>query len=461
MFRIDAGPAPHKYCDGFSRRSFLQIGVAGMAATGLSQVLQAKEASAAAGVTPKETSVILLWLDGGPSHMDLYDLKPEAPAEYRGIWSPIKTNVPGIEIGELFPLQAKIADKFSIVRSLHHNTGDHFTGGHWMLTGRGAGVGGASTPGKYPFFGSIATKMTGPRQPGLPANIAVPYAMSIGLRPGYFGGNYLGVQYNPFETEGDPNSDSFKVQNVNLFNALTVDRLENRRNLLAQMDRLRRDVDRRGTLDAMNKFERQAYEMVVGEKAREAFDLTKEDPKIREMYGRTTWGQSTLLARRLVEAGTTFVTCHFGGWDHHWDLKAGMERYLPQIDQLVYGLLTDLTQRGLYDKVCVVLCGEFSRTPRMNDGGNGGAPGSMGTPGRDHWGNSMFCLLAGGGIKGGRIIGSTNRLGEAPQDNPLRPGDIHHTLYRVLGVNPNEHFLDHSGRPVPAIDHGGVIEELF
>ena len=461
MFRIDAGPAPHKYCDGFSRRSFLQIGVAGMAATGLSQVLQAKEASAAAGVTPKETSVILLWLDGGPSHMDLYDLKPEAPAEYRGIWSPIRTNVPGIEIGELFPLQAKIADKFSIVRSLHHNTGDHFTGGHWMLTGRGAGVGGASTPGKYPFFGSIATKMTGPRQPGLPANIAVPYAMSIGLRPGYFGGNYLGVQYNPFETEGDPNSDNFKVQNVNLFNALTVDRLENRRNLLAQMDRLRRDVDRRGTLDAMNKFERQAYEMVVGEKAREAFDLTKEDPKIREMYGRTTWGQSTLLARRLVEAGTTFVTCHFGGWDHHWDLKAGMERYLPQIDQLVYGLLTDLTQRGLYDKVCVVLCGEFSRTPRMNDGGNGGAPGSMGTPGRDHWGNSMFCLLAGGGIKGGRIIGSTNRLGEAPQDNPLRPGDIHHTLYRVLGVNPNEHFLDHSGRPVPAIDHGGVIEELF
>ena len=437
------------------------MGVAGMAAAGLSQVLQAKDASAAAGITGKDTAVILLWLDGGPGHMDMYDMKPEAPAEYRGIWSPIKTNVPGIEISELFPLQAKIADKFSIVRSLHHDTGDHFTGGHWMLTGRGAGVGGASTPGKYPFFGSIATKLTGPRQPGLPANIAVPYAMSIGLRPGYFGGNYLGVQYNPFETEGDPNSDNFKVNNVNLLNSLTVERLENRRNLLASMDRLRRDVDRRGTLDAMNKFERQAYEMVVGEKAREAFDLSKEDPKIREMYGRTTWGQSTLLARRLVEAGTTFVTCHFGGWDHHWDLKAGMERYLPQIDQLVSGLFTDLSQRGLSDKVCVVLCGEFSRTPRMNDGGNGGAPMSMGTPGRDHWGNSMFCLLGGGGIQGGRIIGSTNRLGEAPQDHPLRPGDIHHTLYRVLGVNPSEHFLDHSGRPVPAIDHGGVIEELF
>jgi hypothetical protein len=460
MFRIDAGPAPQKYCDGYSRRSFLQIGVAGMAAAGLPRILQAKEESAA-GIVGKDTSVILLWLDGGPSHMDLYDLKPEAPAEYRGIWSPIKTNVPGFEISELFPLQAKVADKFSVVRSLHHDTGDHFTGGHWMLTGRGAGVSGASNAGKYPFFGSIATKMTGPRQQGLPANIAVPYAMSIGLRPGYFGGNYLGVQYNPFETEGDPNSDNFKVNNVNLLNSLTVARLEDRRYLLAQMDRLRRDVDCRGTLDAMNKFERQAYEMVVGEKAREAFDLSKEDPKIREMYGRTPWGQSTLLARRLVEAGTTFVTCHFGGWDHHWDLKAGMDRYLPQIDQLVSGLFTDLSQRGLSEKVCVVLCGEFSRTPRMNDGGNGGSPGSMGTPGRDHWGNSMFCLLGGGGIKGGGIIGSTNRLGDAPQDKPLRPGDIHHTLYRVLGVNPNEHFLDHAGRPVPAIDHGSVIEELF
>ncbi len=461
MFRIDAGPAPQKYCDGFSRRSFLQIGVAGMAAAGLPRILQAKEESAAAGVSAKDTSVILLWLDGGPGHMDMYDMKPDAPAEYRGIWNPIKTNVSGIEITELFPLQAKIADKFSIVRSLHHNTGDHFTGGHWMLTGRGAGVSGVNNAGKYPFFGSIATKMTGPRQSGIPANIGIPYAMSIGLRPGYFGGNYLGVQYNPFETEGNPNADNFKVNNVSLLNSLSVDRLEDRRNLLANMDRLRRDVDCRGTLEAMNKFERQAYEMVVGDKAREAFDISKEDAQTRELYGRNPWGQSTLLARRLVEAGSTFVTCHFGGWDHHWDLKAGMERYLPQIDQLVYGLFTDLTQRGLYDKVCVVLCGEFSRTPRMNDGGNGGAPMSMGTPGRDHWGNSMFCLLGGGGIQGGRIIGSTNRLGEAPQDQPLRPGDIHHSLYRVLGVDPHQSFLDHAGRPVPAIDHGAVIEELF
>src|SRR5262245_33147328 len=274
MFRIDAGPAPQKYCDGFSRRSFLQIGVAGMAAAGLPRLLQAKEESAAAGIGGKDTSVILLWLDGGPGHMDMYDMKPDAPAEYRGIWSPIKTNVPGMEITELFPLQAKIADKFSIVRSLHHDTGDHFTGGHWMLTGRGAGVSGASNAGKYPFFGSIATKVTGPRQAGMPANVAVPYAMSIGIRPGYFGGNYLGSQDNPFETEGDPNAEKFEVSNLAIANALTVQRLDDRRNLLTTFDKLRRDVDRSGRLEAMGKFERQAYEMVTGEKARKAFDLS-------------------------------------------------------------------------------------------------------------------------------------------------------------------------------------------
>ena len=460
MFRLELG-STRRYCDGVSRRSFLQVGVAGMGAAGLSQILRAKEASAAASGVKKDTAVILLWLDGGPGHMDMYDMKPEAPPEYRGIWRPIKTNVSGIEITELFPLQSKIADKFSIVRSLHHDTGDHFTGGHWMLTGRGAGVSGANNVGKYPFFGSIATKVLGPRQVGMPANVAVPYAMSIGIRPGYFGGNYLGQQDNPFETEGDPNAVKFQVQNLALSNQLTVDRLSDRRSLIGHFDHLRREADRSGTLDAMDRFDRQAFELITSEKAREAFDIAKEDPKLRETYGRHSWGQSTLLARRLVEAGATFVSCHFGGWDHHWDLEAGMNRYLPQIDQLVTALFTDLSQRGLYDKVCVMLCGEFSRTPRMNDGGNGGAPMSQGTPGRDHWGNAMFCLLGGGGIKGGRIVGSTNRLGEVPQDRPVRPGDIHHTIFRVLGVNPEVSFPDHTGRPIAAIDHGAVIEELF
>ncbi|HUG93731.1 MAG TPA: DUF1501 domain-containing protein [Planctomycetaceae bacterium] len=459
MLRVELG-STRKYCDGMSRRSFLQLGAAGMATASLGQVLRAKERSAEAAAPRKDTAVILLWLDGGPSHMDLYDLKPEAPAEYRGIWRPIPTNVPGIEIGELFPLQARLADKFSIGRSLHHNNGDHFTGGHWMLTGRDAGVSGGATAGKFPYIGSVATRVLGPRAPGVPANVAVPYAMSIGLRPGYFGAQYLGVEHDPFETSGDPNADNFQVQNLALASPLSIDRLGDRRSLLQSFDSIRRDADARGVFESIDRFDQQAYELVTSPKARKAFDIGSEDPRIRDTYGRHTWGQSTLLARRLVEAGATFVTCHFGGWDHHWDLQKGMENYLPIVDRAVSGLLADLDQRGLLERVLVVLCGEFSRTPRMNDGGNGGAPGSMGTPGRDHWGNAMFCFLAGGGLKGGQVVGSTTRRGEAPQDRPLRPGDIHHTIFHVLGIDPEIQFIDHAGRPIPAIDHGAVIPEL-
>jgi hypothetical protein len=459
MLRIEAGSSG-RYCDGMSRRSFVQLGIAGMASVGLPQLAAARQSSIESGHPSKDTSVILLWLDGGPGHMDTYDLKPEAPVEYRGIWNPIRTNVPGFEITELFPLQAKIADKFSIIRSLHHDTGDHFTGGHYMLTSRG-GASGAETSGKYPSIGSIATKVRGSRRPGMPAHVAVPYASSIGIRPGYFGANYLGLAHNPFETNGDPNSPGFKVENVQLANALTVDRLEDRHGLLKHFDRLRRDVDTSGAMQTMDRFERSAYDMVVGESARKAFDLSSEDPKIRDMYGRTSWGQSTLLARRLVEAGSTWVTVHMGGWDHHWNLKSGYENNLPQVDKLVSGLFTDLAQRGLTDKVMVVLCGEFSRTPRMNNGGNGGPAGSMGTPGRDHWGNAVSVLIGGGGIKGGRIVGSTNRLGEVPKDRPVECCDLHATIYHVLGVDPSISFLNHAGRPVPAIDRGNVISELL
>ncbi len=453
--KIEAGTTS-KYCDGLSRRSFLQIGVAGMGTASLASILRAKEA---AGHSSKQTSVILLWLDGGPSHHDTYDPKPDAPSEYAGIWRPIHTNVPGFNITEMFPLQAKIGDKFSIVRSVHHNAGDHFTGGHWMLTGHG-GVSGAMNAGKFPFFGGIATSVTGPRQPGMPANVAIPYAMSIGLRPGYFGANYLGVQHNPFQTAGDPNAAKFKVQNLSLPNTLTIDRLADRRNLQKHFDNLLRGVDRSGAADAMDRFDQRAFEMVTGAKARKAFDISAEDPKTRDRYGRNTWGQSTLLARRLVEAGTTFVTCHFGGWDSHWNHQGTMERHLPKVDQAVHGLFEDLDQRGLIDQVMVVVMGEFSRTPKMNDGGNGGPPLSKGTPGRDHWGNALSVLMGGGGLKGGQIVGSTNRLGEVPQDRPLRPGDIHHTIFHQLGVDPNLHIKDHSGRPNIAIDHGDVIDEL-
>jgi hypothetical protein len=458
MFQLDAGSTP-RYCDGLSRRSFVKLGVAGMASVALHDVLRARELSTELGQTKKDTSVILIWLDGGPSHMDLYDLHPEAPAEYRGIWRPIPTNVPGFEISELFPRQARVADKFSIVRSLHHGSGDHFTGAHYMLTSRD-GANGSDTSGKSPSIGSIAARVCGPRRPTLPPYVAVPYAASIGIRPGYFAANYLGVQHNPFETEGDPNSQGFQVQNVGLPGGMTVPRLQDRRRLLTAFDDLRRQVEGprdgdRARFESFDRFQTQAYELVTSPAAREAFDISNEDPRVRDLYGRHTWGQSTLLARRLVEAGCTFVTVHFGGWDHHWNLKAGMESLLPIVDGAVAGLLGDLDARGLLEKVLVVLCGEFSRTPRMNDGSG------QGTPGRDHWGNAMFCLLGGGGVKGGRIVGATDRLGETPKERPVSPGDIHATIYRVLGVDPKLHFLNHAGRPVPAIDAGEAIEELF
>ncbi len=459
MFKIEMGKSG-RYCDGVSRRNFLQLGMAGMGSVGLSQILRAKQGSAAEANTSKDTRVILLWLDGGPSHMDLYDMKPDAPAEYRGIWSPIRTNVSGMEITELFPKQAKIADKFSIVRSLHHGSGDHFTGGHFMLTGRG-GVSGANNAPRDPFVGSIATRLTGARAAGMPANVAVPYAMSIGLRPGYFGPMYIGQQHTPFETVSDANSPQFKVQNITLQPSLTLDRLQDRKSLMRHFDHMRRDADHSGMLDAMDRFDQQAFELVTGDAARRAFDINSADPRLRDRYGRHSWGQSTLLAKRLVEAGTTFVSVHFGGWDHHWDLEKGMERYLPMVDEAVSALFEDLSDSGLYEKTLVMLCGEFSRTPRMNDGGNGGAPMSMGTPGRDHWGNAMFCLLGGGGIQGGRIVGSTNRLGEVPKDRPVTPADIHHTMFRVLGIDPHVNFVNFAGRPVPALEPGAVIQELF
>jgi hypothetical protein len=346
------------------------------------------------------------------------------------------------------------------VRSLHHGSGDHFTGGHYMLTGRG-GASGADTAGKYPFVGSIATKMTGPRKGGMPAGVAVPYAMSIGLRPGYFGANYVGMQHNPFETEGNPESAGFKVQNIQMPADLSLSRMGERRGLNSELDKLRRDLDISGTSGAMDRFQQQALDLVTGDAARRAFDVNTEDPKVRDRYGRHHWGQCTLLARRLVEAGSTFVTVHFGGWDHHWDLKSGMENYLPQVDQCVSALLEDLHARSLDENVLVMLCGEFSRTPRMNDGGNGGPPMSKGTPGRDHWGQSMFCLLAGGGVKGGRIVGSTNRLGEVPKDRPVTPADIHHTMFHILGVDPTLSFLNHQGRPIAALEPGAVIQELL
>jgi hypothetical protein len=459
MFRLDLG-SPGRYCDGLNRRSFLQLGVAGMASLGLPQILRARADSPPPAGGTRNTSVILLWLDGGPGHMDMYDMKPDAPEEYRGIWRPIRTRVPGMDITELYPKQARYTDKFSIVRSLHHNTGDHFAGGHRMLTTKDMGVSGANNAGRFPGIGAIVAREVGPRRPGMPAYVGVPSAYSIGLSPGYFGANFLGHRYNPFQTGGDPNSPNFRVENLNLANGLSLPRLEDRRGLVRHFDTARRQLESHPDSQAMDRFSQEAYEFVTGPNAREAFSLEREEPRLRDLYGHHQWGQSTLLARRLVEAGATFVTVLFAGWDHHWDLQAGYENYLPKVDSCVSALFHDLDQRGLLDTTLVMLCGEFSRTPRMNDGRNGG-PTQLGTPGRDHWGDSMFCLMGGGGVKGGRIIGSTDRLGQRPASRPVTPSNIHATIYQVLGIDPRLHLMDPVGRPVAVLDDPTAISELF
>ncbi len=438
----------HRYCDGLSRRSFLKAGCLGLAGLTLPAWLQHKAAAAEAGKSARDTAVIFVWLDGGPTHMDTYDLKPAAPAEYRGPLKGTRTNVPGLDICELMPQQAKVMDKVAVVRSLHHTTGDHFAGAHWMLTGY-HGSTAANLDPMYPSAGSITAKLRGANRPGLPAYVAVPVAASVGLVPGYNSGAYLGTAYNPFQTGGDPNAPAFSVQNLTLPGGVTLAQLEDRRQLLGSFDTLRRDVDRSGTLDSLDRFQREAYEMISGPAARRAFDLATEDPRTRDRYGRHTWGQSCLLARRLVEAGVTFVTVHMGGWDDHAQIEAAMKNKLPIYDRALAGLVSDLSERGLYERVAICVGGEFGRTPRVNP-----------SAGRDHWGQSGFCLLGGGGLKTGLAVGSTNDKGEYPKERAVKPEDMLATLYHVLGIDTSLTFHDRSGRPHPVLNGATPIAEL-
>ncbi|HXD86987.1 MAG TPA: DUF1501 domain-containing protein, partial [Urbifossiella sp.] len=319
---------------------------------------------------------------------------------------------------------------------------------------------GANNGQKFPGIGAIVNREIGPRVPGMPGYVGTPHAASIGLVPGYFGGHMLGIQHDPFVT-GEPSTPNFQVRNLNLAGGLTLERMDDRRSLLADLDRTRASLENHPSAIAQDRFSREAMEFVLGPMARRAFDMSKEDHRLRDRYGRGSWGQSTLLARRLVEAGSTFVTVHFGGWDHHWDLKAGYENYLPKVDAAVATLFEDLDDRGLLETTLVVLCGEFGRTPKMNDGGNGGAPMSKGTPGRDHWGNAMFCLMGGGGVKGGQIVGSTDRLGQRPHTRAVTPSNIHATIYQVLGIDPKLQLLEPTGRPVNVLDDPEPISELL
>jgi hypothetical protein len=378
--------------DRVSRRGLLRAGVLGLSGLALPDLLRAEAASKASGRGGgRDLSVILVWLDGGPPHHETYDPKPDAPADFRGPLKAIGTSVPGIEVSELLPGHARLMDRMSLVRSVHHNNGDHFAAAHWMLTGY-HGSNAADLAPQYPSAGSVVARLKGARRPGMPAYVGLPQTSTIGLSPGYHGAAYLGVAYNPFSADGNVGSEGYRVANLGLPPGLSPDRFDSRRGLLAAFDGARRDVDASGLMDGLDRFAQDAFAMVTSPAARDAFDLRKEDPRLRDRYGRHPWGQSALMARRLVEAGVRFVTLTFPGWDFHSSLEKGMHRVLPVLDAAVATLVDDLDRRGLLDSTVVIVMGEFGRTPRMN---KNGVPGADPLPGRDHWGEVMSVLVAG------------------------------------------------------------------
>jgi len=433
-------------CDGVSRRSFLRVGSLGLGALTLPDLLRGRAEAARQGKSPASTAVIQVVLSGGPSHMETWDPKPEAPTGYRTDVKAMSTCVPGISLSELMPRQARAMDKIAVLRSLTHETSDHFAGLHWILTGF-TSTQQQQNKNERPSIGSVVAKLRGANGPGVPPYVAMSGGAAFG---GLFqGGSYLGPGYNPFNLDDDPTGE-MKVRNLAPPSGLSLDRLEDRKSLLARLDRIDRSRDLSGTMDGLDRFTTQAYEMVTGPSARQALDLSREDPRLRDRYGRSRIGQSCLLARRLVEAGVTFVTIAEGNWDHHASVAQSCRQQVPPMDAAVGTLVEDLHDRGLAESVLVVVWGEFGRTPRLNGSG-----------GRDHWPGSMSAMLAGGGLKMGQVIGATNRKAEQPVERPLRPEDVIRTIYHVLGVDPLHEFPNESGRPMAVMNQGRPIAELI
>ena len=457
MLQLTQGAAK-KNCQGISRRTALKAGFCGLLGLSLADMLKLQ--SRATEVS-RNKSVILMWLDGGPSHMETYDPKPEAPTEYRGPYGVINTNVPGIRIADILPRHARHADKMVFIRSMHHDTGDHFAGAHWMLTGR-AGSTAVNLPQMYPSLGSYVARCVGPNQPGLPAYVGLPSAQSVYLFPGYMGSAYLGAQYNPFDVDREQRylgaNYNVRIGSPRQLQSLLQSRAggEERMSLMRSLDTIRLDIDRTGTMEAMDRYQQQALDLITSQRARDAFDIDREDPRLADRYGLGPWGRYTLMARRLVEAGVTFVTVDMPHWDDHSNIKDGHGYKLPHVDRAVGALLEDLETLGRLDDTLLIVMGEFGRTPRINTG----QPG-IPIPGRDHWGQAFSVLLAGGGLRGGQVVGSTNPRGEHPASRPLRPHDLLHTVYRWLGIDVTQTFRDHSGRPHAILDQGAPIREIL
>ena len=442
MLRIDG--RSFQNCSGIPRRNFLQIG-APLLGLGIADLLRLESHAAEAGRPANQKSLIVFWTDGGVSQQDTYDVKSDAPAEYRGMYRSLSTNVPGIVLSERLPFQAQVMDRLSIVRSVHHENGIHAPSAHWMQTGY-FGPTLARNAAQKPSFGSVIARSIGSRQPPMPAYVSIPKSEAFG----YQGAVYLGKACNPFEVGGDPNAADFKVPNLSLPSGLTARSVDSRRTLLKKFDTLRRDIDENGVMEGLDKFKQQALEMVAGDRMRAAFNLNAEDPKLRDQYGRHRYGQSALLARRLVEAGARCVNINTGNWDHHNDIAKGLEEHLPPLDRAIAALVADLDARGLLDEVIIYCVGEFGRTPRMN-----------GHAGRDHWSDCFSVLLAGGGLQGGRVIGASEKWGGGVRDRLVTPLDLLATIYHTLGVPLDTHYEDASGRPVSIVGSGQVIQELL
>jgi hypothetical protein len=440
------------YCDGFHRRDMLRIGMAGLFGSGLplAEILSRQARADEEGKAPKrDVSLIILFLKGGLSTIDTWDLKPEAPAEFRGPFQPIDTYVPGVRFGEYLPISAQHLDKFSLVRSFGHRNSDHGPADHYMLTGYFplAGFNPTLSPNNQrPAHGSIIARKLGPR------GSVPPYVCLPRMHPSA-GSAYLGAAVSPLVVESDPNSPNFSVPDLTPPLAIRADRLSARKALRAEIDRFQKsgEIAANKNAQAVNIFQQKAFELMTSSAARAAFDIHEEPDKLRDSYGRNSLGQACLMARRLVEAGVRCVTIDHTNWDtHDNNFNVLKNDLLPLLDRGMSTLLTDLTDRRLLETTLVVVTGEFGRTPRINP-----------NAGRDHWGPSFTVALAGGGMQGGRLVGKSDARAEKPDGNPYGPEDLAATMYRLMGINPDEEFYTPEGRPVKIANNGRVISELL
>lgn len=426
-------------CDGMRRRDFLKVGAAGSALT-LSSYLRMAEAGEVAAT--RATSAIFVNLAGGPSHMDTFDLKPEAPAEFRGTFNPIKTNVDGVEISEHLPNLAKCADKFAILRGVSHTLAAHQLGSEYVNTGN------RPIPSlEYPGYGSVVSKEL-PAPPDLPPFVSIPNSPQ---RPGF-----LGVQYAPLNTNSTPQPNKpFSVRGIALSNGLTIEEVERRQNLLQDLDRTFGSVEKQSQLlSGLDRFSEQAYAIITSKRAREAFDVSKESPKFAEPFGSDGFGQSCLLASRLVESGVRFCSISLGGWDTHQNNFTSLKtKLLPTLDRGLAALLNGLAEKGLLESTAVFVTGEFGRTPKINTRSAEG--------GRDHYPRCMFMLLAGGGIRGGQVLGQSDDKATQPAHEGFSPDDVAASFYHTLGIDHTKEYHTNTGRPIMIVRDGKVIQKLF